>query len=103
MGTWSPISRPQECETAPIALDLEELRSESHNLILWVTAIVGWVSCFYAAVRLPQTSHPTLISVLLIVGAGVSGICRESSPWCTAVAVCSGARSSGLCYSLSVS
>ena len=80
MGTVSSIARLRTGETASIALDLEELRRESHWLILLVTAGVGWVSCFYAAFKLPQTSHPMLISVLLLVGAGVSGVCRESYP-----------------------
>lgn len=80
MGTMSSITRSHVGETVSIALDREELRRDSHRLVLWVTAIVGWVSCFYAAFKLPQTSHPMLISVLLLVGAVISGICRERHP-----------------------
>lgn len=78
MGTVSSITSLRTGETASIDIDLEELRRDSHRLVLWVMAIVGWVSCFYAAFKLPQTSHPMLISALLLVGTALSWMRRQA-------------------------
>lgn len=72
--------QPNVDQRVMLTLDLEDLRDETHRLLLWALSGLAWLSFLYAAYRSPVSDLPFVLSGVLLLGVFSSWAWRHFHP-----------------------